>query len=199
MDFHDMRFPDATFDVATSIESICHSTPKDRVLREAWRVLKPGGRLVIADAYFARDRESLTSDERAVAKQCFEGVHIPPLPSRDEFEHYLSDARFSRIIWQDKANSILPTAVRVNRLGRVLLPISRLFGWLHIRQLQTSHMRAFVSQYDAFRRKIGVYGIFAAVKPVAVSPGWTVKPRRGRELTSSIPTSRRTALGPKAG
>jgi hypothetical protein len=44
-------------------------------------------------------------------------------------------------------------------------------------------MEAFVSQYEAFRDRIGVYGIFAALKPVGVSQSPTAGTEKHRGLT----------------
>ena len=42
---------DETFDVVYGIESVCHAFDKKAFLEEAWRVLKPGGVLVILDGF----------------------------------------------------------------------------------------------------------------------------------------------------
>jgi tocopherol O-methyltransferase len=165
MDFHRAQFRDSTFDVVLAIESICHSAQKLAVLGEAWRILRPSGRLAVADAYFARGRDTLTQHERDLAETCFAGVHIPPVPERLQFEDWLAAAGFSKVRWSDRTNSIMPTSARVNRLGRLLLPISRALSIVGVRQLQRSHMQSFISQYEAFNSGLGVYGVFSAIKP----------------------------------
>ncbi|OGD83595.1 hypothetical protein A2572_04845 [Candidatus Collierbacteria bacterium RIFOXYD1_FULL_40_9] len=58
MDYTKTSFKDNYFDVIFGIESICHSYPKELFLKEANRVLKKTGKLIIADGYRTRKEES---------------------------------------------------------------------------------------------------------------------------------------------
>jgi MPBQ/MSBQ methyltransferase len=57
-DYRSLPWPDESFDAAYAIESSCHASGADKAdfLAEAARVLKPVGRLVVADAFLRHGR-----------------------------------------------------------------------------------------------------------------------------------------------
>ena len=50
-DFADLPYDDASFDALFSIESLCHALRPATALREASRVARPDGRLIVVDAW----------------------------------------------------------------------------------------------------------------------------------------------------
>jgi tocopherol O-methyltransferase len=163
-DFHKLSIPDSSFTVVFAIEAISHSETKPVVLKEAFRLSKPGGRLIVADGFFAKDPSTMTPQESLIAKKCFEGVHVPPVAKKEDFEKWVNQAGFKNVKFFDKTKQILPTAEKVNILGRLIYPFSGLLSRLGIKALQPSHMDAFINQYYAFRDGLGVYGIFYGEK-----------------------------------
>ena len=164
MDFHKTNFSDNNFDVVIAIESIAHSMEKTKVLKESYRILKQNGRLAIADGYFAKNKNSLTLREQEIAKICFEGVHVPPLAEKQEFENWLKENGFIEIKWYDKTKNILKISKKISDFAKLILPVSKMLGFFGFRSLSTSHTKAFINQYYAWRDGLGVYGIFCAKK-----------------------------------
>jgi sarcosine/dimethylglycine N-methyltransferase len=69
-DYHDLPFPDASFDVWWCQEALLYSIDKRRVLDEAIRVVRPGGRLIMSDlllgdSVVGTEREGFTDKLKA--------------------------------------------------------------------------------------------------------------------------------------
>jgi tocopherol O-methyltransferase len=65
MDFSHTSFPKESFEVYWALESLVHAENRDTVLLEASRVLKPNGRIVIAE-YTLRENPPLASHEKSI-------------------------------------------------------------------------------------------------------------------------------------
>jgi tocopherol O-methyltransferase len=153
--------PGASFDVVWALESVCYAEDKRSFLMEAHRVLKPGGRLVVADGFLIR--EALAPDERRIVECWRQGWAIPNLTSIDQFKRWTREAGFRRCNFQDITQHVVPSSRRIYLASLMFYPLGLLLHWLRLRTvLQTRGIASGYYQYQARRRGLGIYGIFVA-------------------------------------
>jgi ubiquinone/menaquinone biosynthesis C-methylase UbiE len=97
-----LPFGDAAFDAVFSNDVLCHIPGRDKLLRELFRVLQPGGRLVFSDALVIAGLIS----HREIAARSLIGYFLFSPPG--ENERLLREAGFAEVEVQDRtANASL--------------------------------------------------------------------------------------------
>jgi cyclopropane fatty-acyl-phospholipid synthase-like methyltransferase len=163
-DFRNSRFPDRSFDVVWAIESVCHANFKCDFLREAYRLLRPKGRLVVADGFAAR--ENYTNEERELMRKWLSGWAVRALATSDGFLADLAQAGFCNIGFIDATAHIWRTSLRLYHLSFPGLLIGKVLEALSLRsRIQTGNIIAARYQYRALKRGLWKYGIVTAEKP----------------------------------
>ncbi len=76
-DYHSLPFESSSFSGVFYLESLCHSTDPERSLREAARVLKPGGRVVMTDGFLTRPLEKTSGVFRTVVRAVANNWAVP--------------------------------------------------------------------------------------------------------------------------
>jgi arsenite methyltransferase len=71
---HDTGLADDSVDFMISNCAINHAADKDAVYREAFRVLKPGGRFVVSDIYATRDVPAEFANDPDAVAECWGGA-----------------------------------------------------------------------------------------------------------------------------
>lgn len=94
MDYHRIGLPSLYFDRVVFCESFVHSDDKPGLLKEVWRLLKPGGILFLAD-YLPLGGEK--SQEIELWRDFRQGWELPYLIAVDKFLPFLGETGFELV------------------------------------------------------------------------------------------------------
>jgi tocopherol O-methyltransferase len=164
-DFTNTGFADETFDVVWAIESVCHAEDKSAFLKEAFRILKKDGRLIMADFF---KEETLDGKNAFQIQQWAHGWAVDDFSTKREFEDYLNKTGFSAIQIEDASGAIMRSAKRLYRsyfVGSVLGFLYRIVNRKATLQGKKNIDTAYL-QYKTLQRKLWKYLIISAEKQV---------------------------------
>lgn len=162
-DFCQTNFEDETFDVVWAAESVCHTPDKGEFLKEAYRVLRPGGRLVFCDAFMVQ--KSFNVKQWHALKEMFNGWAVPNLSYVDEFEQLLKENQFQNIKSENIHRQTRQSCEYMYRMAKRLYPIQKISQFLGLRtKAQTANYLAGVAQYEIFEQHYAEHFIFTATK-----------------------------------
>ncbi len=159
----DTGFEDNTFDVVWGMESVCYAENKKEFLEEAYRILKPGGRVAVADGFL----NDINPEERyeGMLRDWLDGWAVPNLWGQERFKKDLSDIGFKNINFTDGSKNVVPSSHRmwvVSQLGKRVKGIAE---FLRIRnKVQNKNVTAAELQYPLLMSGAWNYGIFVAEK-----------------------------------
>lgn len=162
-DFTATGFADKSFDIIWAIESVCHAPDKSAFLKEAFRILKKDGRLIMADFF---KKEYLQGKDAQQIKQWAHGWAVEDFSTKEEFEKQLKHAGFSEIKTEDASNAIMRSAKKLYRsyyIGSVLGFLYRLVNRNSTSQGKKNIDTAYL-QYKTLRKNLWEYLIVSAIK-----------------------------------
>ena len=149
-DFADTGLPGGAFTVVWALESSVHARDKGAFLREAHRLLRPGGRLMISE-YMLRDSPTITDAEAADLQTMCEGWVMPRLLSEAQYRELLAEHGFGKVEAADLSRNVAPSLRRLGRLVRLLGPTAPVFERLGILgPVPAKNLRATAAHIRAF-------------------------------------------------
>jgi SAM-dependent methyltransferase len=163
IDYLQTGFPKESFDVVWAIESVCHTERKEDFLQEAYRVLKKGGRIIIADGFIKRVPK--TESEKRLVTDFYKGMLLPNLYTFGQFEDAMKKTGFKHVSVVDKTHEIVPSAKRFYLICRFMYPLIVIAATFRIvPKIFIAGCNAGIIQYEAVQAGVGGYGIMYGEK-----------------------------------
>jgi cyclopropane fatty-acyl-phospholipid synthase-like methyltransferase len=158
-------FADESFTVVWGLESICYADDKEAFVREAFRLLKPGGRLMIADGMVT----DFKNNKNPVIKKWLKGWQVNYLESPERFQQFFSSAGFTDINYTDITKHTQASSRRLLFLhygARLWVLWRKLTFRYRGTPMQEANIAACLYQRRGMRKKLWGYGMIVGKKPI---------------------------------
>ena len=128
-DYEEINLRGSSYDGVFALESSCHARGADKgaLLEQAHRVLRPGGRLVVADGFLLNDRFANALQQRIYHKLC-ECWVIQELAQLDLFTARLEKLGFREITVERLQMRVAPSVMHIPWVTLKFLLTDVLFG-----------------------------------------------------------------------
>ncbi|MFM2226047.1 MAG: hypothetical protein RJA07_2249 [Bacteroidota bacterium] len=164
MDYTKTNFVDESFDIIWAIESVCHTNNKKDFFKEAFRLLKKGGKIVLADCF--QTKENLTPKEfKQLYTNGVNGWAVSEMCTEQSFTNYCNEIGFVDIKCINVNDKVIPSTNNLmKQISKWLIP-----GWIYFKLggiTDTEFMNAY-GTYNACKTigKLWDYKVFMVTKP----------------------------------
>jgi tocopherol O-methyltransferase len=163
MDYTNTSFKDNSFDAVWACESASSAPNKADFIKEAYRVLKKGGRLILTDFFITTEFQE---DKNDWIKKWGETWSIENFSSNDSFSNTLTQQGFTIKDNIDYTEQIRKSAKRMYHAALAGAIPSEIYNLLHpnVSRFAKRHYLCGYFQYKALQEHLWKYQMFLAIK-----------------------------------
>ncbi|MGB5941784.1 MAG: methyltransferase domain-containing protein [Leeuwenhoekiella sp.] len=157
-DYCSTHFEDESFSVIWACESMCHAQDKLDFYKEAYRLLKPGGRLISAD--YIRRKRPLSPQGENLLHDWLDGWSIKDLDTHAEHKQHAKTCGFSHFEINDITANTRPSLQHLHSMSRKLWNLGKLLKKIGLRnEINHGNQYASIKQYEALEQDLWYYGL----------------------------------------
>ena len=156
-------FENESFSVIWACESMCHAEDKFKFYEEAYRLLKPGGRLICAD--YVRTQRPHDAKGEELLHSWLGGWSILDIDSAAEHEKNAKEAGFSSFKLENITKNTEPSLAYLHSISRRLWGLGKFLRKIGMRNdINHGNHLASIRQYEALKANLWHYGLISLVK-----------------------------------
>lgn len=164
MDYTKTTFPDGSFDAVYAIETICHLPDKTDFYQEAYRLLAPGGRLVVVE--YIQKKEPQSPRNRKEMEMFLDYAAMPNIWTVGAHRSAIKRCGYTNIVIEDFSTATVPISRYLYRYSLFGIPLYRVLRWGGF--INEERMKnALWCRYQWLTKQKGLWGhaMISATKP----------------------------------
>lgn len=122
--YEQLRFSDASFDAVLAIETLCQTGDQSNALTEAFRLLRPGGRMMVIDCFRNAPLNTFDDDMQRAAVLVEKTAAVDAFAEVDSWKEMVRTVGFDIMVSTNRSSETARDLARLYKLGRRFFKMS---------------------------------------------------------------------------